>query len=262
MKPVDGMKEKQKVEAKMQPAGLISYPKISIIIPIGPTEKEFGRLVDDLALLPSEPLEIIVVSCVNIAELTDKYVVEKQLSAHELFWVKSEVGRAQQMNAGAEKATGDYLWFVHLDSHFDANAFAHLHNSIQTFPQALHYFRLGWCAPSPSYMKLNALGANLRSRWFGTPFGDQGFCLAKTVFNEVGGYSTEAPYGEDHLLTWKIRQFGCALREVPATLWTSPRKYAEKGWVKLTCLYQWLWVKQAIPEAVLLIKKRIDRTSR
>lgn len=242
------------MQGKVQEESQQDYPKISIIVPVGPAEKRFGSLAGDLALLPSEPLEIIIVRCANMTELTDIRDVEKQLSSYNLIWVESEVGRAQQMNAGAEKATGDYLWFVHLDSNFDAGAFTALCSSIQAVPQALHYFRLGWRQPSSSYMKLNALGANLRSRWLSVPFGDQGFCLAKTLFIAVGRYPEDAPYGEDHLLTWRVRQAGFFLKQVPEVLWTSPRKYADKGWLKLTCSYQWLWLKQAAPELWTLIK--------
>lgn len=243
----------------MQNASQISYPKISIIIPVGPTEKQFGSLADDFVLLPSKQVEIIVVFCADRPELTDKKVVEQKLSAFNIVWIASEVGRGKQMNAGAAKATGDFLWFVHLDSHFDADTFIHLINNIQSFPSALHYFRLAWREPSPLYMKLNAFGANFRSRWLGIPFGDQGFCLAKALFNEVRGYPEDALYGEDHLLTWKVRQAGYSLRQVPAILWTSPRKYTDKGWVKLTCLYQWLWIKQAIPAALRLLIARLSR---
>lgn len=229
--------------------------KLSVIIPVGPYEKEFGSLVDSLSVLPAEEVELIIVTCIGCESLVDTDLVNEKLKDFTLHWHQSDKGRAQQMNLGAAKASGEFLWFVHLDSQFERTAFDTLLTAIEQQPQALHYFQLAWQKPSPAYMAINAAGANLRSKLFGTPFGDQGFCLAKSIFDQVGCYSEMDAYGEDHLLTWQVRQQGYPLNQLKAVLWTSPRKYQQIGWLKLTCLYQWLWIKQAIPEWLKLLSK-------
>lgn len=51
----------------------------------------------------------------------------------------------------------------------------------------------------PLLSGLNAIGANVRSKVFGLPFGDQGFLIRKEVFTNLGGYPVDCYYGEDHL---------------------------------------------------------------
>jgi GT2 family glycosyltransferase len=68
------------------------------------------------------------------------------------------------------------------------------------------------------------------------PFGDQGFCISKTLFHEIGGYPEKAPYGEDLLFVWKAKETGVKLHHVPSKLITSARHYQETGWFKLTLL--------------------------
>jgi GT2 family glycosyltransferase len=93
-------------------------------------------------------------------------------------------------------------------------------------------------------MKINSWGANMRARFFGIPFGDQGFCIEKQLFETLGGYSETAPYGEDHLFVWRAHKAGVKLNRVPARLTTSARKYQQNGWLKTTLLHQYLWIKQ------------------
>ena len=52
-------------------------------------------------------------------------------------------------------------------------------------------------------MQLNAAGANLRSRWLGLPFGDQGLVLPRASFERLGGFDPALRYGEDHALVWR-----------------------------------------------------------
>jgi GT2 family glycosyltransferase len=89
---------------------------------------------------------------------------------------------------------------------------------------------------------LNAWGANFRSKLFGAPFGDQGLCIRRDHFRKLGGYSEIAPYGEDLLLVWKARKVGIKLNRIASTLLTSPRKYQDYGWLKLTLLFQWRYL--------------------
>ncbi len=91
-------------------------------------------------------------------------------------------------------------------------------------------------------------GALFRSRALGVPFGDQGFCIKKTIFNKLGGFPEGLPYGEDHVFVWRARQQGIDLQPLGVKLYTSARKYKKHGWLKTTILTQYLWIKQALPE--------------
>lgn len=216
---------------------------ISIIIPLGPQEDQAGQLLDDLKILPVET-EIIMVTCDGAAQTGDGRVR----------WLTSAQGRAKQQNTGAAAAKGEFLWFLHGDSRVSPQVLAALENSVQKAPDALHYFHLKFKADGPPVMPLNEWGARFRSQILGLPFGDQGFCLSKKQFDHIGGFPEEVLYGEDHLLVWHARQAGIKLRCTGTALVTSARKYAHFGWTVLTLRYQWLWIKQALPELYKLMR--------
>ncbi len=87
--------------------------KISVIIPLAADETKHQALIVSLP----EGLEIIT---------------------------SQEGSRAASLNAGAAKATGDYLWFLHADSQLDAACVPALHQAIKQHPDALFYFDLAF----------------------------------------------------------------------------------------------------------------------
>ncbi len=147
-------------------------------------------------------------------------------------------GRAIQQNTGAAGSSMAWLWFLHADSRPDPEVFAALRDFLRRDETALAWFRLQFEAhPSATLdrrMRINAAGANWRSRHFGLPFGDQGLVLPTAIFHLFGGFDTTLPYGEDFALAWRARRSGLALRELPAALSTSARKYADRGWLRTT----------------------------
>ena len=184
---------------------------LSIIIPTHDKEAPLNNLLGDLKGIDSE----IIISC--------------------------EGTRAKSLNAGAAKATHEFLWFIHADSKVTSNNINALKESISTKPDALHYFGLSY--DNKGLIALNAWGANLRSRFFGLPYGDQGFCISKSLFLTIGGYPENTKYGEDLLFIRLARQHGINLNHVPSKLTTSARKYKEQGWLKLTLIRQIQMIK-------------------
>ena len=83
-----------------------------------------------------------------------------------------------------------------------------------------------------------------------TPFGDQAFCMRRDDFWRAGGFDDRAPYGEDHLLVWQAGRVGIPVRSVGARIYTSARKYRDRGWARTTARHLWLTYKQAVPEWV------------
>ena len=155
----------------------------------------------------------------------------------------SRSGRAAQMNAAAAAAQNPYLWFVHADSRPAANALPLLRQALAAKPHALYYFRLtfydgGW------KMRINEIGVRWRCRLFHNPFGDQALCLAASLLQQLGGYDSRAPYGEDHLLALGARRQNIPLICLAAHIGTSARRYQQQGWWKTIFLFQRLWWKQ------------------
>ncbi|MBI1285406.1 MAG: glycosyl transferase family 2 [Thiobacillus sp.] len=204
------------------------YEKVSIIIPVYDREDHLQQLLSDL-----EPIK-------NKAEIA----------------VVSKGTRAMSLNAGALSATRPFLWFLHADSRISIHNLEVLGRALDGKPDALHYFDLAFANDGPPQTALNAWGANMRSRLFGTPYGDQGFCIARSHFLRAGLYPEDVPYGEDLMLVWRLRQSGVRLNRIPSKLVTSARKYREHGWFNLTLLYQRRWIGMSVPEAVKLVRAR------
>ena len=207
-------------------------PKISIIIPLGPKEDRVHRLLDDLVIL-SDEAEIILVPCVVNTSYQQQLLKHSPLG-NRIRWVPASQGRGIQMNAGAAAARHPFLWFLHADSRLTAETLTALQAALATAPDALHYFHLRFIGGDPRRMGINELGARFRSQILGLPFGDQGFCLHRDRFAEIGGFPEHALYGEDHLLVWSARQAGIRVRCIGVALQTSARKYQQKGWLAST----------------------------
>ena len=216
---------------------------LSVIIPLAPNETAWKNLIKDFAKLP-DGTEILFVTS-NKTKHSHELI---NLPQKKVYWLKSTPGRANQMNAGAQSAKGEYLWFLHADSKFDEHTIPALLHSIQNYPNSLLFFDLAFLNDATPLMYLNAFGARFRSRILNVPFGDQGFCINKKLFNKLNGFPEGLAYGEDHVFVWKARQQGVPIQPTGATLYTSARKYKEHGWLKTTITTQYLWIKQALPE--------------
>ncbi|MDB2415223.1 glycosyltransferase [Rickettsiales bacterium] len=194
---------------------------ISVIIPLAPDEDSHQKLIKCIA----KDMQVIT---------------------------SSENARAESLNAGALKANGKYLWFLHADSQINIKNIEALKAAIKKYPDSLLYFDLAFI-DAPLILKLNAFGANLRSRIFKAPFGDQGFCIKKDLFDKIGGFPVGLPYGEDHVFVWKARQNSISINRVEEKIYTSARKYKKYGWLKTTLLHQYLWIKQAFMQWIKLM---------
>jgi len=150
--------------------------------------------------------------------------------------VSSEGTRAKSLNHGTSKATRNILWFIHADSQITKENIQSLNQSLQDFPNALHYFKLKFAEGGLS--TINAHGANIRSALIGLPYGDQALCLSKQQFELIGAYPEDTLYGEDLLFVRLAKKRNIKLVEVPSFLISSARKYHSQGWVK-TSLSHW-----------------------
>jgi GT2 family glycosyltransferase len=214
---------------------------LSIIIPVGPGDIAWRGLVEQLLQLASRG-QILLVFADGDAQST---AVPDHCVA-----LSAPAGRAHQLNAGiAAAAGGEWLWLLHADSRLQADTWQALIDYLATTPRALGWFRLAFDHDGPWLMALNALGANLRARFLGLPFGDQGFVLHRDDAARLGLFDPALAFGEDHAMVWRTRRLGLPLRRINGTLMTSARKYAAQGWWRTTMRHLRLTAHQAKQES-------------
>lgn len=214
--------------------------ELSIIVPVGPGDESWRVLLLDLVPL-KETAEILFIAVDSISlppdwQGKDNIRVFRGLS-----------GRAKQMNLGAEKATREILWFLHSDSKFTSHTLKALGIEIERKFQGVRFFNLGFFE-GPNLMWINTFGVWIRSHCLKLPFGDQGFLMPRSVFEQLGRFNEDAAFGEDHLLIWKAHEMKIPIKPIPEKLLTSARKYLNEGWWSATRKHLILTIQQAKAE--------------
>ena len=140
--------------------------------------------------------------------------------------ITGSAGRALQMNAGANEATGDLLLFLHADSRIEPESYRKMLEYMKNPKWIGGAFTL--CIESGKWsLKLIALLANIRSKYFGLAYGDQGFFVRKEVFKDMNGFSP-IPICEDLDFYYRLRKKGSVILLKEKAL-TSPRRWTNEG---------------------------------
>jgi len=184
---------------------------ISIIIPIGHKDEDFSLIHQIKEKFKG--CEIIISASyqnLKVKELSEN--VDQLLHIHN-------ATRAKALNAGAEVAKHDLLWFLHLDS--DLSEIQDIDFS-RIDEEKINTFLLKF---KDDKLKYNSKGANLRTRYLGLPFGDQSFIVNKKIFNLIGSFSENLDKGEDHDFIWKAKKIGIKVNLINRFIITSSIKY-------------------------------------
>jgi rSAM/selenodomain-associated transferase 2 len=148
--------------------------------------------------------------------------------------LRASRGRAIQMNAGAQVATGDILLFLHADSSLPADAANSIREQLQDPRTCGGCFRLRFPRRELVYRVSDSLG-NVAVDLFGIALGDHGIFCRKDIFFRAGGYPL-VPLMEDAELYRRLKRFG-RIRQLPVAIETSPRRYEELGRYRTTLFY-------------------------
>ena len=144
-------------------------------------------------------------------------------------------GRASQMNAGAARARGETLLFLHADTLLPEAADALIVDGLNRSRRGWGRFDIAISGRSPLLRVVAAL-MNLRSRLTGIATGDQAIFVTRTLFTAAGAYP-EIPLMEDVALSKQLKRFGPPLC-LRHRLTTSGRRWEKHG-VLRTILLMW-----------------------
>jgi len=156
--------------------------------------------------------------------------------------VSGPAGRGYQLAVGANRATGDWLLFVHADTLPGANVGpsvrAFTGDEANTGKAAAFHLRLDdESGPARRVERL----ANWRARKFGLPYGDQGLLIDRETYEALGGFRP-LPLMEDVELVRRLGRTRITL--LNGEVMTSAARYRRDGYwkrptrnVTLLCLY-------------------------
>ena len=145
--------------------------------------------------------------------------------------ITSARGRARQMNAGAEAATGDILLFLHADTRLPLGFAHHVRQMLSEPGVVAGAFELGIDAPGRGLRAVERV-ANLRSRRLQLPYGDQALFLKAPLFRELGPFP-DIPIMEDIELVRRLRRKG-RVAIAPAAVASSARRWQKLGVCRTT----------------------------
>jgi rSAM/selenodomain-associated transferase 2 len=147
--------------------------------------------------------------------------------------VMSKPNRAVQMNLGARGATGDVLWFVHVDAEVPQKCLDEIARILDDPTVVGGFFRIR-LPPYPVYRLTDSFahyaGILLRMRC-----GDHGIFCRRKVFLDIGGFP-EVPLMEDVEFFRRLRHCGRVVYSKKRIL-VSHRRYETIGRARLTFAY-------------------------
>ena len=164
-------------------------------------------------------------------------------------------GRALQMNAGAQQATGDVLLFLHADTRLPPNADRLIAQALTSSPHVWGRFDVR-IEGQPRMLRVIAACMNQRSRWTGIATGDQALFMTRAAFDTVGGFPVQ-PLMEDIEISKRLLKLSrpACLR---ARVVTSGRRWETQG-VWRTVLLMWrlrlAYWRGAAPERLAALYK-------
>lgn len=222
----------------------MARPQWSIIIPALDAEAALAALLPFLRETGGAGVELIVADGGSRDATID---AARHAGARV---VRLPAGRGAQLAGGAAAAAGERLFFLHADTRPPRDWRRLLDAALSLRPRCAFAFSLSYAGGGPS-AALVAAGANLRSRLFDEPYGDQGLALTAAAYRDCGGYAP-LPLFEDADLARRLRARG-GIATLNARVASSPQRLLRTGAlanVLRNALLKFSWRRGADPEAL------------
>ncbi len=210
-------------------------PLLSVVVPALDEADRIAATLDRAR--EAEDVELLVV------DGGSRDATRETAARHGATVLEAAGGRAVQMNAGAARAGGRHLLFLHADTRLPGDYADRVRAALDDPAVTGGAFRFRTDGAGAA-LRLVEAGVRLRSGLFQWPYGDQGLFLERRVFHELGGYAT-LPLLEDFDLVRRLRARGRVVT-LPAAAVTSARRWTRLGVARAT------WRNQAVIAGYLL----------
>lgn len=164
--------------------------------------------------------------------------------------VHADRGRGAQMNAGANNATGEALWFLHADCRPHPDSIQAIQLALADEAVVGGGFEYALEHPAFRFRVVEFL-SNRKNHLLQWLFGDMGIFVRREIFERMGGYK-EIPLMEDMDFSKRLKQYG-KMVILPQRMKTSARRWIKEGYVLnslRTWLFQSAWALGASPETL------------
>jgi rSAM/selenodomain-associated transferase 2 len=203
--------------------------KLSIIIPVLDEGEGIAAALDALSDMRALGVEVIVVD----GGSRDATIQRARLRADRV--ISAPRGRALQMNAGAQKAAGDVLLFLHADTQLPPDADHLVLGGLERSGRAWGRFDVRIAGDHLLFPIIGWL-MSVRSRITGIATGDQAIFVRRAAFETAGRFAA-IPLMEDIALCRRLKRVSrpLCLRDRAVT---SGRRWEQNG-VSRTILLMW-----------------------
>ena len=207
---------------------------ISVIIP---TLNAADRIGPTLGAL-TEGLEAGLIRDLVISDGGSEDDIERIADLAGAVFVTGSASRGGQLRRGIGMARGAWLLVLHADTVLTPGWSKVALNHMQSAPNRAACFRLAFDVTGFA-PRMVASWANLRTRAFSLPYGDQGLLISRGTYDAVGGYE-DIPLMEDVAMA---RSLSGRLDLLPHTAMTSAARYQKDGWLRRGVRNLWTLVR-------------------
>jgi len=207
--------------------------KLSVLVPMRNEAAQLSVLLPALQRLQRQGHEVILVDggstdgCDHLAACAGLTVLH------------APAGRARQMNAGAQHASGEALLFLHADTVLPDNACETVLQALTQSGRVWGRFDVCITGQHPMLAVVGRL-MNLRSRLTGIATGDQALFMTRHAFTQVGGFPDQ-PLMEDIEISARLRRIAWPVC-LRACVHTSGRRWESRGvWRTIVLMWRLRW---------------------
>ena len=205
---------------------------ISIIIPTFNSEPDLHETLGSL-------FEVIENELIRELIISDGGSTDKTKSiAHEVgaVLIEGSCGRGLQISKGVDKSRGDWILILHADTILSLDWSVNLMQKIDR--NFAYHFKLKFKSKS-LFARILEYWVQIRSKFLGLPYGDQGLLIHRDLLNTLGGFP-KIPLMEDIALARKLKS---ETKSLEILAYTSAEKYHKNGWFRQSVLNFFLLIQ-------------------
>ena len=139
--------------------------------------------------------------------------------------IEGPCSRGLQISKGLDKSRGDWILILHADTSLSLDWSVSLLQKIDR--NFAYHFKLIFKSKSP-FARILEYWVQIRSKFLGLPYGDQGLLIHRDLLNTLGGFP-KIPLMEDIALA---RQLKGKTKPLDILANTSAEKYHKNGWLR------------------------------